>query len=108
MSEEAHIESRCCKFASSLGLYARKFTSHHAKVPDRIFVGSITLFLEFKAYGKKPDAGQRDEIQTICAVGGYATWVDNIDDAFALIRLVRDGNGELLRKMCNHQNYWVK
>ena len=104
MAGESHIESKSCKFAASLGRYARKFTSHHVSVPDRIIVGSITLFLEFKDHGERPDPNQQDEIKTICAVGGYATWVDNIDDAFALILLVRDGNGEMLRKMCDHQN----
>jgi hypothetical protein len=108
MPGESDIETKSCKYAASLGLYARKFISHHIGVPDRIIVGSITLFLEFKDLGERPDDGQQDEIETICAVGGYSTWVDNIDDAFALILLVRDGKGELLRKMCDHQNNWKK
>ena len=108
MAGESDIEGKSCKFAASLGLYARKFTSHNAGVPDRIIVGSLTLFLEFKDLGERPDDLQQDEIGTICKVGGYATWVDNIDDAFALIKLVRDGNAKLLRKICDHQNYWME
>ena len=108
MAGESDIESKTCKFAAGMGLYARKFTSHHAKVPDRVIVGPVTLFLEFKDHGKKPDPGQQDEIETICKVGGFATWVDNIDDAFTLVKLVRDNDDLGLRVACNLQNYWMK
>lgn len=108
MAGESDIESKACKFAASLGLYVRKFTSHNAGVPDRIIVGSLTLFLEFKDLGERPDDLQQDEIGIICAVGGYATWVDNIDDAFTIMLTIRDGDAECLRRICDHQNYWVK
>lgn len=106
MAGESKIELAASKFAESLGLYIRKFKSHHTKVPDRIIVGPLALFLEFKDFGKRPDEGQKDEIETICKVGGYATWVDNIDDAFTLMLTVRDGDAECLRAMCDRNNDW--
>ena len=84
----------------------RKFTSHHAKVPDRIFTKELTLFLEIKASGKFPDAGQRNEIGTICAVGGYATWTGSIEDGIELIDLVADNSPISLRIACDNRNYW--
>ncbi len=104
MAAESELEKALCKYAESKELYVRKFTSHHSKVPDRIISGHLTLFLEIKALGEKPDAGQKDEINTIMLTGGFATWTDNYDDGVALIDAVVEGSADELNYLCYQAN----
>lgn len=107
MAGESNLESRLCSYAENRGVYVRKFTSHNAGVPDRIFTRELTLFLEIKDLGKKPSALQQDEISVICGVGGYASWVDNYQDGFQIIDTITANRGDWLRKECKRHNYWI-
>jgi len=54
---EASIEKAVCKYARTLGYFHAKFTSvHNRSVPDRLFINpqGMTIYIEFKAPGKKP------------------------------------------------------
>lgn len=106
MPEESYLENRLTIYAQSKGIYVRKFTGSPG-VPDRIFTRSLTLFLEIKAAGEKPTALQQDEIATICAVEGYATWVDEFDAGIRIIDTIAQNRGDYLRKKCKHHNYWI-
>ena len=104
----SELEKKIADYAEFHGCYVRKFTSHHAGVPDRIITKELTLFLEVKDFGQKPTMLQQDEISTICATGGYATWVDNYDDAVLILSGVIKNRADYLRKGCKTQNYWIK
>jgi hypothetical protein len=106
MPQESNLEKALTDYAQKRGIYVRKFTSCHTKVPDRIFVAELTLFLEIKADGKYPDPGQRNEISTICAVGGYASWTSSIEDGKELVDLVAENSPKSLKIACATRNYW--
>jgi hypothetical protein len=106
MAQESILEKALTEYGQARGVYVRKFTSHHTKVPDRIFTKELTLFLEIKAAGKFPDPGQRNEIGTICSVGGYASWTSSEEVGKKLIDLVADNLPKSLRIACDERNYW--
>ena len=106
MAQESTLEKALTDYGQKRGVYVRKFTSHHTKVPDRIFTAELTLFLEIKSNGKYPDPGQRNEIGTICAVGGFASWTSSEEDGKELIDLVADNSPKSLRIACDTRNYW--
>lgn len=91
MAAESQLENLIRLYAEKRGVLTYKFTSPgNAKVPDRILINESTVFLEVKAPGELPDDGQQEEIFRINAVGGYATWVDNLTDAKELIDIMAD------------------
>lgn len=61
---EKEIEKKVCDYAKTKGFLVYKFVSPgHAFVPDRMLIspeGEVS-FIEFKAEGKKPTAGQERE-----------------------------------------------
>ena len=97
MAAESQLENEIRKYAESQGILTYKFTSPgNAKVPDRILIGEVTVFLEVKAAGKMPDDGQVEEMYRINKVGGYATWCDNLTDAKQIIDAMCDFDWEIL------------
>lgn len=105
MAEESEIEKEICRFAERSGCYVRKFTSHHAKVPDRIIVSKNGfLFLEIKRPGEMPDEGQADEIRSIMRAGGLATWCDNADDGKRFVAQLMLHSNDFFREICHEQN----
>jgi hypothetical protein len=106
MAGESDLEKKITRYAGDYGCYVRKFTSTHAGVPDRIISKELTLFLEIKDHGKKPTMLQQDEISLICATGGFATWVDSMEDAIIILNGVLANRADWLRKECNTRNYW--
>lgn len=108
MPGESELERKLKDFAEEYGCYVRKFTSHHAGVPDRLISKELTLLLEIKDFGKKPSMLQQEEISLVCATGGYATWVDNYDDGMVAISCVIKNRADWLRKQCKKRNFWMK
>ena len=108
MPGESDLEKKITRYAEDYGCYVRKFISTHAGVPDRIISKELTLFLEIKDHKKRPSELQKDEIATICATGGFATWVDNMEDAIIIINGVLANRADWLRKECVERNYWLK
>ena len=47
--------------------------------------GGITLFMELKAAGKKPDAKQQVKLDRLNELGHIALWFDNADEAISAI-----------------------
>jgi hypothetical protein len=88
---ESTIERKVVAFCKRNGVYTRKFVSPaHKGVPDRIFIcNGTTLFLEFKAPGKKPTPLQSREMTLIHGHGVPAVCVDSYDIAkFILKRML--------------------
>jgi len=106
MPAESQLENEIRKYAESQGVLTYKFTSPgNAKVPDRILIKEVTVFLEVKAAGELPDDGQTEEIFRINAVGGHATWCDSLTDAKELIDTIKDwGAGQHLEDFIFQQN----
>lgn len=79
---EADIEAAVCRYARSKGLLAFKFTSPGRRnVPDRLVLlpGGRSLFIEFKAPGKTPTAGQQREHLRLLSLGHKVFVVDDIE-----------------------------
>lgn len=47
--------------------------------------GGITIFMELKAAGKKPDAKQQVKLDRLNELGHIALWFDNADEAISAI-----------------------
>ena len=108
MAAESDLERKIREFAEFSGCYTRKFTSAHVGVPDRIITkNGLTLFLEIKAPGERPTAMQRDEINLINAVGGFATWVDEYEGALAVIECLLASRADWLKDECDTRNFWM-
>lgn len=96
MKAEAKIEDACCRYArQKYGALTPKFVSPNNRgVPDRIFLfpGGHTLFVEFKAPGKKPTALQDRKHEELreqgfsCWVVDGAEWFKSLLDIFAKSR----------------------
>lgn len=108
MPGESDLERKLKDYAEAYGCYVRKFTSAHAGVPDKIISKELTLFLEIKDHGERPTDLQKNEISTICATGGCATWCDNYDDGAVLVDAVLANRRDRLRKECKTRNYWSR
>lgn len=81
--KESDIEDKVCKYARALGWEAYKFTSPSRRnVPDRLMVTPFgyMFFIEFKAPGKKPTAGQEREIARLEEKGVMVWVVDDVDE----------------------------
>jgi hypothetical protein len=68
---ERDIQENCVAWARNRGYWARKFSSPaNRAVPDYIFGrGGFTLFVEFKAKGKKPTNDQLEEHAKMAKAG---------------------------------------
>ena len=110
MAQESHLENKIRLYAESVGVLTYKFTSPgNAKVPDRIFIKNcVTLFLEIKAPGELPDDGQQEEIFRINAVGGFATWVDDIVDAVVFIDAMDTSPPGDIRRLVSTKNSYFE
>lgn len=107
MAGESYLEKKITRYAEEYGCYVRKFISTNAGVPDRIISKELTLFLEIKDFNKRPSQLQKDEIATICATGGFATWVDSMEDAITILNGVLANRADWLRKECQERNFWL-
>lgn len=89
------VQDRCVKYARNRGWYARKFKSPaNNAVPDFLFAkrrlhlaGVVrevkrTIFVEFKATGKKPTPLQLEEHAEMRAAGLAVSVIDSVE-AFA-------------------------
>jgi sulfur relay (sulfurtransferase) complex TusBCD TusD component (DsrE family) len=75
---EKEIEKVTVGKADSLNLKA-----HVRHWPDRIFffANGVTVFVEFKAPGEKPRAGQKEMIKRLKKLGFPVYVVDNLEQA---------------------------
>lgn len=83
---ERDIEKKVCRHAEQHGWLVRKFTSPSQRaVPDRIFMrDGRTVFVEFKATGKRPTAAQSYEHDRLRAAGMTVHIIDTIEAGYAL------------------------
>lgn len=86
---EGDIQGTCVKWAKRRGWWARKFQSPaNRAVPDYIFGrDGFTLFVEFKAPGKKATDDQQEEHNKMLAVGLSVHVIDDIAAFKALVTL---------------------
>lgn len=77
---EKDVERECVKYAKSLGWVFRKQQGMGARgKTDRMFLQwGQTVFVEFKAPGKKPTTKQFNEIKLLHDLGFAAGWFDTI------------------------------
>lgn len=81
---EKDIERIFCARVAELGGIAYKFVSPQRRnVPDRLVLlpGGVMRFVELKAPGKKPTAGQIREHDRLRALGFVVGVVDSADTA---------------------------
>jgi hypothetical protein len=85
---EKDVEAHLVRRVAALGGLALKFTSPARRnVPDRIVLqpGGVLTFVELKAPGKKPTAGQLREHERLRALGFRVLVLDTkdaVDTAF--------------------------
>lgn len=79
---ESNIELNVVRHAMRTGWLTYKFTSvANAHVPDRIFIrDGVTLFIEFKATGKKARPAQIVRIREMQKYGALVFVVDDIGE----------------------------
>jgi hypothetical protein len=84
---EKTIEKNVTKYAKDKGWLSFKFVSPSNRgVPDRIFMkGGRTIFIEFKASGKKPTKLQWRRIEQIEKAGLAVFVVDSVEDGREII-----------------------
>ncbi len=85
---ERTIEWKVKDYAESKGWLTRKWTSpNHAFVPDQIFIrpDGLVIFVEFKAAGKKPTAGQLREHQKLRDHGCLVYVIDSVEAGKAMV-----------------------
>ena len=86
---ERDIENKVCRYAREKGWVAYKFTSPNRRnVPDRLFINpyGYVAFIEFKAPGKKPTAGQLREIERLMGRNIDVFVVDNVEDGKRIVQ----------------------
>lgn len=82
---ESKIESTVVRYAKSKGWMVFKFDVQRDS-PDRIFMRrGETFFIEFKATGKKPRAGQQRFIDKLMEEGFVAFTIDDVDKGKELV-----------------------
>lgn len=84
---ESNIEQKVKQYAEKRGWLVRKYLSVGQRfVPDRIFMGfGKVFFIEFKAPGKKPNAGQLLEHGEMRARGQRVYVIDSIGDGWDVV-----------------------
>jgi hypothetical protein len=77
---EAEVQEKCVTHARSKEWWARKFSSPaNRAVPDYIFgKAGCTVFVEFKAPGKKPTENQLEEHAKMAEAGLSVHVIDNV------------------------------
>jgi len=78
---EKELERKCCLHAKNLGFLCYKFVSPSQRgVPDRLFIAhGRSLFVEFKATGKKPTALQLHHMDKLTAAGMDCIVIDSLE-----------------------------
>lgn len=78
---EKDIQSACVAWARKRGWWARKFSSPaNRSVPDYIYgKDGCTIFVEFKAPGKKATEAQLEEHKAMAEVGLMVHVIDDIE-----------------------------
>ena len=78
---ESTIERNCSKWAIDNGWLSYKFSSPSQRgVPDRIYIkDGNTVFVEFKAFGKKPTQYQQHTIDKMSAHGATVFVIDDFE-----------------------------
>ena len=87
---ESDIEKKVCDYVKKIGGIAYKFTSPARRnVPDRLMVlpGGVIFFMEFKAPGKTPTAGQHREMTRLRERGTTVHWTDDVIEGIEMIRM---------------------
>ncbi len=88
MTREKIIENAVCGYARGRDCIAYKFASPARRnVPDRmiVFPNGELIFIEFKAPGKKANAGQLREHERLILRHQKVYVVDNMDDGRHII-----------------------
>ena len=85
---EKYMVSRC----TELGVLCYKFTSPQRRnVPDRILIyHGHTIFVELKATGKKPNAGQLRAHERLAEHSYYVTVIDSIQGVENCLQFILD------------------
>jgi hypothetical protein len=84
---EKTIETRCVDWARSRGWLSRKYQAPTRRgSPDRIFMrNGVVVWIEIKRKGKEPTELQWREIRLMRAAGLNVYWVDDLEDAKAVL-----------------------
>lgn len=85
---ESQVEKSVCEFARRNKMLAFKLNGPgNVGKPDRLFLyNGKSVFIEFKAPGKKPTELQSRWLRQLTESGFIADWVDNPADGIALLR----------------------
>jgi len=92
---ERKIEAYLCQQVKAVGGIAYKFNSPNRRnVPDRIciFPNGKSIYVECKATGKTPTAGQQREIDRLKDLEQSATWVNTKEAVDILVKEVPTSN----------------
>lgn len=86
--QEFYIERRNVKYGEKLGYVVRKVQWQGRRgAPDRVYMGfGVTLWVEYKQLGVKPEPHQAKEHERMRAAGQLVFVIDNIEDGEALLR----------------------
>lgn len=84
---ERDIEFNVNRYAHQTGWVGYKFSSpQHAGVPDRLYIkNGKTIYIEFKAPGKKPRKLQEKVFEDMRRHGALVFVVDDIDEGKAVL-----------------------
>ena len=98
-NHEKAIESTVCNTARKHGWLVRKFASPGRRgVPDRLFMrNGVSLFIEFKATGKRASHQQKTEHNNIRRAGIEVYVIDSIEEGRALFVHLDDPSGDPLK-----------
>ena len=85
---EAAIQRAVARYARGRGFYCVKFVSPQRRsVPDYLLIspGGRFFFVEFKRWGERLTAKQRDEVRTLRRYGARVYVIDDIAEGKALV-----------------------
>lgn len=88
---EKEIEEKVGRYANNRDVLTRKFTSpQHRSVPDRLytFPNGFTVYIEFKATGKKPTDGQKREMNQLIKRKQFVYVVDSVSVGKLLVNAI--------------------
>jgi hypothetical protein len=85
---ESQIEAEIREYAILRGWWAAKFVAPgQTGVPDRLFIRrGRHIFLEIKRPGEEPTPKQYSKHKEMRAHGAEVYWVDNLEDAKAILK----------------------
>lgn len=96
MGPEAAIERKVSAWAKKQGILPMKLAGPNQKgQPDHMFLhkGKV-VFIEFKAFKKRPTPLQEHWLEKLTKQGFYAQWCDSADQAIACLSLYLLGTFE--------------